>query len=192
MTKLSKILVFFMLVAFVAAAALAGDTGDQKLTGKKAKEKTSAVTETASAKEIQWLSYDSGMAKAKAQNKSVVIDFYTTWCGWCKRMDATTFKDPGVIDAFNKNFVGVRVNGDATTAFVTLEGERMSEHQLTQTFAVRGYPTYWFLDSDGKKIGPAPGYKPADQFVSLLKYVGEGHYKTMSYDTFLKKESGKG
>lgn len=190
MTRAAKFSILLVLVTGLAVAAFAGAPADKP---SRAKASTDAVASKAASTshEIQWLSYDAGLTKAKAEKKAVVVDFYTNWCGWCKRMDATTFRDSNVVAAFNKNFVGVRVNAEDTTAFATHEGERMTLRQLTRVFAVSGFPTYWFLDSDGKKIGPAPGYKAADAFVPLLKYVGEGHYKSMSYDTFVKKGSGK-
>ena len=43
------------------------------------------------------------LAKAKAENKIVFVDAYTTWCGPCKKMDAKTFPDEKVGDFFNKN-----------------------------------------------------------------------------------------
>ena len=75
---------------------------------------------------------------------------------------------------------------------VSHQGERMSERTLTKAYGVRGFPTYWFLDSEGKRIGPAPGYKPSETFLPLLRYVGGSHYKTMSYENYLKKEASKG
>ena len=45
------------------------------------------------------------LAKAKAENKIVFVDAYTTWCGPCKKMDAETFPDKMVGDFYNKNFI---------------------------------------------------------------------------------------
>jgi thioredoxin-related protein len=192
MMRTSRFLIVLTAVILMSAGAWsAGDT-PQKASKKDSKKNAAAPVESATPKEITWLPFDSGLAKAKAENKAIVADFYTTWCGWCKKMDATTFRDSGVVALFNQNFIGVRVNGDNAGNFLTYEGERMSERQLTQTLGVRGYPTYWFLDSEGKKIGPAPGYQPATSFILLLKYVGENHYKTMSYDNFVKQGTGKG
>jgi len=145
----------------------------------------------ATSEEIQWLSYDKGLARAKSEGKPVVIDFFTSWCGYCKKMDKSTFKDPAVVKFLKENFVTVRVDGEAKT-MVSHEGEQISERSLTKAYGVRGFPTFWFLDSEGKKIGPAPGYKPTEAFLPLLRYVGGSHYKTMSYENFLKKETGQG
>ena len=180
-----KMHLFLIVCLLIPVVAFAGDAPKVKAT-------TASKTDTAESQGIEWLTFDQGIAKAKAEGKPIVIDFYTDWCGWCKRMDRSTFQDPKVINFMKANFVAVRVNGDEKTKMVSHEGEQMSERTLTKAFGVRGFPTFWFLDSEGKKIGPAPGYKKTEDFLSLLQYVGGNHYKTMSYENFLKKETGEG
>ena len=48
------------------------------------------------------------LTKAKAEQKFIFVDCYTTWCGWCKIMDKTTFKNPVVTDYMDHNFVSAR------------------------------------------------------------------------------------
>lgn len=181
MRDLMKLHLFVVACLLLPAVAGAGDP--PKATGN---------DETAAKPGIEWLTYDQGITKAQAEDKPIVIDFYTDWCGYCKKMDRSTFKDPKVIEYMSANFVAVRVNGEEKTKMVSHDGERMSERSLTKSFGVRGFPTFWFLDSQGKKIGPAPGYKPTETFLPLLHYVRGNHYKTMSYENYLKKETGKG
>ena len=184
MRNLMKLHWFLIGCFFFSAVAWAGDVPKTTVT-------TANAKDAAKSEGIEWLSYDKGMAKAKEEGKPVVIDFYTKKCFYCKKMDASTFRDPEVIKFLSDNFVAVRVNGEART-MVSHEGERMSERTLTRAYGVRGFPTYWFLDSEGERIGPAPGYKPSETFLPLLRYVGGSHYKTMSYENYLKKETGKG
>ena len=42
---------------------------------------------------INWISFEQAMALAKQDGKPVLVDVYTDWCGWCKRLDATTYQD---------------------------------------------------------------------------------------------------
>ena len=56
------------------------------------------------------VSFASVLKKAKAENKPIFIDFYTTWCGPCKFMDETVFELEQVGDLFNENFINIKVN----------------------------------------------------------------------------------
>src|SRR5688572_3382607 len=55
-------------------------------------------------KEIRWMTIDEVQVAMKKKPKKVWIDVYTDWCGWCKKMDKTTFVNPEVIKYMNKNF----------------------------------------------------------------------------------------
>ncbi len=173
---------------FVCAALLSGAMalGESTETKKSAvakpsssaaqKDANAAATST-SAGEINWLKYEDGLAKAKKSNKQVLIDFSTGWCGYCKKMDRETFQDPGVIKYIQDNFVAVRIDGDSPRQF-TVDGFTTTEKQITKAqYGVSGYPTFWFLESDGAKIGQNPGYLPASQFIMLLQHVKERKYE---------------
>ncbi len=193
MKQFSKFVTLSMAAFAVAVIARAEDpkpTTAAAPTSAAAGEKK-PVVQTAPAK-ITWLDYDDGLAKAKSENKPIMVDFTATWCGWCKKMDATTFADPEIIEYVNTKMVAVKVWGDDTTkaGMVSLEGEKITQKALTAQFAIRGFPAIWFLDSAGGKLGPArPGYVTKDVLLPLVEFVGGGHYKTTSYENFIKKRS---
>ena len=182
MRKLTVFLTF--LGVCVTGVIMSAHAGDVPATT------TTADTKTAAAG-IDWLTYDEGIAKAKETGKPLVIDFYTDWCGYCKKMDRETFHDPKVVEYMKQNFISVRVNGESQK-MVSHKGEQLSERSLTKSFRVTGFPTFWFLDSAGEPIGPAPGYKPTGSWLTLLEYVGGSHYKKMSFDTFVKSKTADG
>ena len=55
--------------------------------------------------ENEWLSFTEGIELAEQEKKPVVIDFYTSWCRWCKVMDEKTFSDPEVQSYLAEYFV---------------------------------------------------------------------------------------
>ena len=62
--------------------------------------------------EINWLTFEQAVEKNKTEPKKMFIDVYTHWCGWCKVMDRTTFKDSAVISYLNKNFHAVKLDAE--------------------------------------------------------------------------------
>ena len=48
---------------------------------------------TVAVAEIEWLTWDEAITRMATEPKKIFVDVYTDWCGWCKRMDATTFSD---------------------------------------------------------------------------------------------------
>jgi thioredoxin-related protein len=127
---------------------------------------------------IHWVSYDKGVALQKGTDKHLFVDFTTTWCGWCKKMEAETFSDPAVIHFVNTNFVPVKVWGDQDSV-LDIDGYKITQQQLTQSvFGVQGYPTFWFENAKREKIGPLPGYKSKEDLMNALNYVASYKYDT--------------
>jgi thioredoxin-related protein len=127
-------------------------------------------------KEIVWHAYDAGLKKAKEEDKHVFIDFTAKLCGYCKKMDRETFSDQRVIDILNNDFVSVKVDGESKRE-LDIDGYKITERNLAvQEFGVRGYPTFWFLKSDGTKLAPIGGYRPTDYMIEALTYIKEQKY----------------
>jgi thioredoxin-related protein len=98
-----------------------------------------------SAQEIKWGNFENGINEPKSAKKKMVVDVYTDWCGWCKKMDKATYSNSDVISYINKNFVAVRLNAESKTQMNYL-GEKYTEQQLAQGFGITGYPSTIFFD----------------------------------------------
>src|SRR4030067_2545198 len=143
--------------------------------------------------EVSWLSYDKGLELAKKQNKHLIVDFYTTWCGWCKRMDKDTYTNSEVKKLLTNNYVAVKLNAESSKN-LSINGKNTTERQVAQDFKVSGFPTTCFLKPDGERIACLPGYAGPEQFTNILSYIKDKAYeKEMRLEDYIKeKEQKKG
>ncbi|MFM2305393.1 MAG: hypothetical protein RLZZ367_62 [Bacteroidota bacterium] len=142
---------------------------------------------------------------AKAQNKLVFMDCYTSWCGPCKRLAATVFPDSTVGQFYNSTFVNTK-----------FDMEKDEGVAISSKYAIRAYPTLLWLDGDGnvkhkivggldvagllqngqKAIDPTPGiltgmkkqYADGKRDVDFLcDYVGTLNSAGENYDAVFKE-----
>ena len=135
---------------------------------------------------ISWKSFDEGIALAHSTNKKVLVDVYTDWCSWCKKMDADVYPNAEVVKLLNEHFVAVKLNAESSKP-VTFRGTQFTEADFAHQLGVTGYPTTLFLDSGSNPITELPGYSPADQFAKVLEYIGMDHYKRTTFQEFIGK-----
>ena len=61
---------------------------------------------------IQWISIQELEEAQALDERKVFIDVYTDWCGWCKKMDASTFTDPKIVSYLTENYHCVKLDGE--------------------------------------------------------------------------------
>jgi uncharacterized protein YyaL (SSP411 family) len=122
------------------------------------------------ADEIQWVSFDEGYKLAKKGKKIMLIDVYTDWCGWCKRMDKDAYEKSEIAALVKKDFVAIKFNPEKATNY-TFNGKQYSSTQLAGAISdngINGYPTTIFLNPKTNKKKIVSGYKNADAMKGLL------------------------
>ncbi len=101
--------------------------------------------------------------KAKKENKLVFLDCYASWCGPCKIMAATTFKDPKVGEYFNETFVNAKIDME--------KGEGVT---LKNKYNIKAYPTLLFIDGDGNVIHRVLGSMKTEELLAQANRITEG------------------
>lgn len=139
------------------------------------------------AKEIKWHGFVEALKKGKAENKMIVVDFYTDWCSWCKVMDKKTYGHDDVIKFASKKLVMSKVNAESHEKTIYKDKE-YSYRQLTAGFGITGFPATIFLSPEGEFITNVSGYITVDKFLPMLEFLEGKHYETMKYDEFLAKK----
>jgi thioredoxin-related protein len=84
-----------------------------------------ALASSTQIKEIEWHSYDDGMARGKFEKKKVFLHFTAAWCYYCGIMERETFKDPAIISSLNENFISIKVEKRKLLIFTVSEGCRI-------------------------------------------------------------------
>ena len=105
--------------------------------------------------EINWIyEPDQGLVLAAQQKKPVMMDFYTDWCGWCKKLDENVYSKRDIID-LSVRFISIKVNAEKYP-------------ETASRFRASGYPTIVFLNSDGTVNTRIAGYRNGGEFYSIM------------------------
>lgn len=168
---------FLGLALALGSAATAGDFGPQK----------SAATS------VGWKKLDDALDEAGRQKRPVFVMVHAPWCGYCRKMDATTFRDPSVVKLLGSRFASARLDGESEETVRWAPRKAVTESEIAQrVYGVRGFPTLLFLRPDRKEIARISSYLPANQMKMLLEavlaYNASGDLeKGISFDDWLEK-----
>ena len=149
------------------------------------------------AQKINWMTFQEAVKLNETTPKKIFIDVYTDWCGWCKRMDQTTFQNQEVVAYMNENFYAVKLDAEMSDTivfsgytFVNEGGKngRKGTHQLAAALlqGKMSYPSYVFMNEKNQLITVAPGYMEAKDFLPVLKYIGSDAYLKQSFKDYIK------
>lgn len=143
---------------------------------------------------INWLTWEEAVALNKTQPKKIFVDVYTEWCGWCKKMDKSTFKDPVIADYMNKHFYAVKLDAEQkadinfnghTFKFVRPKSGR-GMHALAYSLldGKMSFPSFVLLDQKYNRIMMAPGFQQVEDLEAKLSYAAGEHYLNQQWQTY--------
>ncbi len=174
--------------------AFAGGKGKKKATIEETeamKKATADATMVVDDKEIHWMSLDEVQVAMKKEPRKVWVDVYTDWCGWCKRMDKTTFSNPNVIRYMNEHFYAVKLDAEQK-GDIRFMGKmyQHSEADRTHPFATQllqgqmSYPTTVIMQENFQTPQPIPGYQDVKTVEMIMKYFGEGFFMKTPFQEY--------
>ncbi len=137
----------------------------------------SKVAENAKGTQFFKGTFAQALAKAKKENKKLMVDCYTLWCGPCRYMSTQVFPNDTLGQYMNEHFVCMQ-----------LDMEHGEGPERNKTFKVKAYPTFIFFDGDGKEMNRFEGMSMQDKFQKRCERILKGEAPIQASD---QKAEGK-
>jgi thioredoxin-related protein len=144
---------------------------------------------------VNWMGFEEAVKLNEKTPKKILVDVYTDWCGWCKRMDKDTYMHKEIVSYINKNYYAVKLNAEMKdtvrfkdVVFVSQPGGRRATHQLAISLldSKMSYPTTIFLDENFNLLTRAPGYLDAKKIEPILHFFNTNKHLELPYVDFTK------
>lgn len=142
---------------------------------------------------INWLTIEQMQAAYKKEPRPILIDVYTSWCGWCKVMDKETYANSKVAAYINEKYYAVKFDAESRET-VEWNGKKYGYNATNKAndlaihlmYGQMSYPTTIFLSGLTAQPAPLAGYLKPKELESPLKFFGDGAYKTSNFPEFMK------
>jgi thioredoxin-related protein len=152
-----------------------------------------SLLSTNAQEKVNWLSFEEAISLNKKNPKPILIDVYTDWCGWCKKMDRDTYSNVMIAKFINDNFYAVKLDGEEKKdivfkeqTFKFQENGRKGYHQLAGALlnGKLSYPATVFMSKNEELIQNIPGYHQKEKFEVILNFFTNENYKTYKWQEF--------
>lgn len=151
----------------------------------------SAKVKPTEKQKINWLTIEEVAVKMKSDPKPILMDIYTNWCYWCKVMDKKTYNNKEVISYINQHFYAVKLNAETkqpvlwdNTTYKYDEGNKVNDFALFATQGQLAFPNTVIFPQTEKIPAAIPGFMEPKEMEIILKYFGEGYYKTQNFNEY--------
>ena len=144
---------------------------------------------------LKWYSLQEAEKLNKIKPKKFMIDVYTDWCGWCKRMDEGTFSNPVITRLLMEYYYPIKFNAETHDTiefnggkYINLAGGGRATHPLAVSMLGwrMSYPTIVYYTDKMEYLGPMPGYKTPEQLEVILQFIAQEKFRTTTMEEFEK------
>lgn len=142
---------------------------------------------------VKWMTVAEVQEAYKKNPKPVLVDVYTSWCGWCKVMDRETYAKQSVADYINEHYYAVKLDAESKesfewngTTYAYNKEYKSNELAVHFLYGEMSFPSTVFLSSLDARPAPMPGFLKPAEIEAPLKFFGDGIYKTSNYPEFMK------
>ncbi len=145
------------------------------------------------AQEVNWMSFEEAIKATKEEERKIIVDIFTEWCGWCKKMDQTTFQNKYIVDYINTHFYAVKFDGEQHDpidfkgqTYTYVKNGLRGYHELAAELT-RGrlsYPSVVFIDEELNVIQALRGFQPSLRFEQIMSYFAQDYHKTTPWSKY--------
>jgi thioredoxin-related protein len=125
----------------------------------------------------------------EAGKKGLMVFFTTEGCSYCDRFIHTSLADKQLVSALQGDFASIGLEIFSDREMTTPGGEVLPVKAFAKQQGVMFSPTLLFFDVDGKRMLRLVGYQSPQRFAGILRYLGEGHYRSVSLADYLAPQA---
>lgn len=155
---------------------------------------TASAIKAESPATIHWYTLEEAQKLSDVNPRKIFIDFTTSWCGWCKTMEANTFQNPTIARYMNANYYCVRFDAE-THDTVTFNGQKFwnrgaANQRSANDFAITvlqsrlSYPSFAFVSKDRMSFTIMQGYQAPEAFEPYIHFYAEDREKTEDFNVY--------
>jgi thioredoxin-related protein len=144
---------------------------------------------------IEWLTWDEAVERQQQEPRKIFIDVYTDWCGWCKKMDASTFIDPSIANTMNGQYYAVKLDAERKDT-IDFNGHKFFNVNPTAKRGVHtlasslldnqmSYPSFVILDENFNRQFIIKGYQKVPELLGTLLFFGANNH--IRYQQYIEK-----
>lgn len=148
---------------------------------------------------VKWYTIEEAEKLSKTNPRPMIIDAYTDWCSWCKKLDQDTFSNSVIAEILNTKYYPVKFDAEGKypvtfqgTKYIN-DGKSGRTHQLTNALITGqgGYPNMVFINDKLQLLTNVPGYREPKEMEPLLMFFAEKAYEKQDFQAYQKAFKGK-